>query len=36
VKVEITYDDDDDDGKSLEYKSLEKDGSIIPMPEGGC
>jgi len=33
VKVEITY---DDDGKSLEYKSLEKDGSIIPMPEGGC
>ena len=32
VKVEITY----DDGKSLEYKSLEKDGSITPMPEGGC
>jgi len=32
VKVEITY----DNGKSLEYKRLEKDGSIIPMPEGGC
>lgn len=33
VQVEITY---DENGKALDYKSLEKDGSIIPMPEGGC
>jgi len=33
LKVEITY---DENGKSLKYISYEKDGTIPPMPEGGC
>ena len=33
MKVEITY---DEKGNSLKYISYEKDGSISPMPEGGC
>jgi len=32
LKVEITY----KNGKSIQYISYEKDGSITPMPEGGC
>ena len=32
LKVEITY----ENGKSIQYISYEKDGSISPMPEGGC
>ena len=33
LNTEITY---DKNGKSVKYISYEKDGTIIPMPEGGC
>lgn len=32
VKGEITY----ENGKIIKYISYEKDGSITPIPEGGC
>ena len=33
LNIEITY---DENGKSVKYISYEKDGTIIPMLEGGC
>ena len=33
LNTEITY---DENGKSVKYISYEKDGTIIPMLEGGC
>ena len=33
LNTEITY---DENGRSVKYISYEKDGTIIPMPEGGC
>ena len=33
LNSEITY---DENGKSVKYISYEKDGTIIPMLEGGC
>ena len=33
LNSEITY---DENGKSVKYISYEKDGTIMPMPEGGC
>ena len=33
LNTEITY---DENGRSVKYISYEKDGSITPMPEGGC
>jgi antitoxin component YwqK of YwqJK toxin-antitoxin module len=33
LNAEITY---DENGRSVKYISYEKDGSITPMPEGGC
>ena len=33
LNTEITY---DENGKSVKYISYEKDGTIMPMPEGGC
>jgi len=33
LNTEITY---DEHGKSVKYISYEKDGTIMPMPEGGC
>ena len=33
LNTEITY---DENGRSVKYISYEKDGTIMPMPEGGC
>ena len=33
LNTEITY---DENGRSVKYISYKKDGSITPMPEGGC
>jgi len=33
LNTEITY---DEDGKAVKYISYEKDGTIVPMPDGGC
>ena len=33
LNAEITY---DENGRSVKYISYKKDGSITPMPEGGC
>ena len=33
LNTEITY---DENGRSVKYISYEKDGTITPMPEGGC
>ena len=33
LNTEITY---DENGRSVKYISYEKDGTIMPIPEGGC
>ena len=33
LNTEITY---DENGRSVKYISYEKDGTVMPMPEGGC